>query len=65
MRTEDIKKLIRADYKIVSSLDYPRPQIVHFSKLTEQWELYSYYATKAERDKALNIMLQDKKTILD
>lgn len=65
MRTDDIKKLIKAGYKIVCALDYPNPQIAQIDHLSGQWELYSNYGTKAERDKALEAMLQDEKTILD
>ena len=68
MRTDDIKKLVKAGYTIVRADDYPKPRIKTYGLSRGKrgvWLTLDNYDTKAARDRALAKMLEDDKTILD
>ena len=63
MRTEDIKKLDKAGFRVYRAIDYPRYAILRFE--FGEWEVFSYYPNKEKRDEALENLLKDDKKVLD
>lgn len=81
MRTDDLIKLKKAGYTILSAVDYPDPRIFTFElgdnllvnifnfedgkKAIGHWNDLSIFNSIEERDRALAKMLEDDKTLLD
>lgn len=81
MRTDDLIKLKKAGYTILSAVDYPDPGIFTFElgdnllvnilnsedgkKATGYWKDLCRFNSIEERDHALAKMLEDDKTLLD
>lgn len=58
-------KVIKTGFTIIRKDDYPQPRIkVRGPKGSDYWTLEKY-GTKAERDRAFDLLLKDDKTISD
>lgn len=68
MDSLDKNKLLRAGFRIVRAEDYPCPRITEYkdyaSTTGDYYTIVKFY-TKAERDRALQQMLIDPKTVED
>ena len=63
MRTEDIKKLVKAGYTVYRAQDYSSYMILKFNN--DSWDLLCQFLKKENRDEALENLLRDDKNILD
>ncbi|MBQ2499152.1 MAG: hypothetical protein II523_03960, partial [Bacteroidales bacterium] len=63
MRTDDIKKLVKAGYTVYRAQDYPSYMILKFNN--DSWDLLCQFFEKENRDEALENLLRDDKNILD
>ena len=63
MRTEDIKKLVKAGFTVYRAQDYPSYMILKFNN--DSWDLLCQFLKKENRDEALENLLRDDKNILD
>lgn len=65
MNIDDQNKLKAAGFTILRKDDYPTPRIKVSTGKNGAWATYAKYKTKAERDKAFCLLLNDDKIISD
>lgn len=65
MRTEDIKKLVKAGYKIIMAIEVPRYAVFQYNRFNDEWDILRFFSNKKQLDEYLEDMLKDEKTILD
>ena len=63
MRTEDIKKLVKAGFTVYRAQDYPSYMILKFNN--DSWDFLCQFLKKQIRDEVLKNLLRDDKNILD